>query len=93
MEILQLALLEPKYAILDETDSGLDVDALKIVTDGVERARAKGMGVLVITHYARILKHLAPDRVHVLADGKIARSGGKDLADEIERDGYAFLNA
>ena len=92
MEVLQLALLEPKYAVLDETDSGLDVDALKIVTEGVERARRKGMGVLLITHYTRILKHLAPDRVHVLSDGRIARSGGKELAEEIERDGYAFLN-
>lgn len=91
MEILQLALLEPKYAVLDETDSGLDVDALKIVTDGVSRAREKGMGVLLITHYARILRHLVPDRVHVLSDGAIARSGGKELADEIEKEGYAFL--
>jgi len=91
MEILQLALLEPKYAILDETDSGLDVDALKIVTEGVSRAREKGMGVLLITHYTRILKHLVPDRVHVLSDGAIVKSGGKELAEEIEREGYAFL--
>ncbi len=91
MEILQLALLAPKYAILDETDSGLDVDALKIVTDGIESARRAGMGVLLITHYTRILKHLAPNRVHVLSDGRIVRSGGKELAEQIEKEGYAFL--
>ncbi len=91
MEALQLALLEPKYAVLDETDSGLDVDALKIVTDAIAKVRGKDMGILLITHYARILKHLAPDRVHVLADGVIAKSGGKELADEIEREGYSFL--
>jgi Fe-S cluster assembly ATP-binding protein len=91
MEILQLMLLAPKYAVLDETDSGLDVDALRIVTDGINAARATGMGVLVITHYARILTQIVPDKVHVLAGGTIVRSGGKDLAEEIERDGYAFL--
>ncbi|MEY4745337.1 MAG: hypothetical protein RL272_1282 [Candidatus Parcubacteria bacterium] len=91
MEILQLALLSPKYAILDETDSGLDVDALKIVTDGINAVRGSGMGVLLITHYARILKHLVPDKIHVLAEGRIAKSGGRELADEIEKEGYAFL--
>lgn len=93
MEILQLALLEPKYAILDETDSGLDVDALKVVTSGIAAVRAKNpdMGILLITHYARILDQLAPDHVHVLSNGAIVRSGGRELADEIEKDGYAFL--
>jgi Fe-S cluster assembly ATP-binding protein len=91
MEILQLMLLAPKYAVLDETDSGLDVDALRIVTDGINAARQTGMGMLVITHYARILTQIVPDKVHVLAGGTIVRSGGKDLAEEIERDGYAFL--
>jgi Fe-S cluster assembly ATP-binding protein len=94
MEILQLALLEPKYAILDETDSGLDVDALKIVAEGIAAVRVANpqMGLLVITHYPRILEHLPPTKVHVLSDGKIAREGGPELAHEIEKDGYAFLN-
>jgi Fe-S cluster assembly ATP-binding protein len=93
MEILQLALLEPKFAILDETDSGLDVDALKVVTDGIARIREThpDMGILLITHYARILDRLPPQHVHVLAGGKIVRSGGRELVDEIERDGYAFI--
>lgn len=93
MEILQLALLEPKYAILDETDSGLDVDALKIVTAGIAKVREANpqMGILIITHYARMLEQLSPDHVHVLSDGAIVRSGGRELADEIEKDGYAFL--
>lgn len=93
MEILQLALLEPKYAILDETDSGLDVDALHIVTDGIAAVRAANphMGFLVITHYPRILEKLPPVKVHVLWDGHIAREGGPELAQEIEKDGYAFL--
>ncbi len=88
MEILQLALLSPKYAILDETDSGLDVDALKIVTAGIDRARAAGTGILLITHYTHILRYLAPDKVHVMQDGRIVKSGGKELADEIETNGY-----
>ncbi len=92
MEILQLALLEPKYAVLDETDSGLDVDALKIVTDGINAVRQKEMGILLITHYARILAHLPPNHVHVLIDGQIVRSGGPELAEQIEREGYGFLN-
>ncbi len=88
MEILQLALLEPKYAVLDETDSGLDVDALKIVSDGVRKLREKGMGVLLITHHARILQDLEPDKVHVLKDGLIVADGSADLAAEIEKDGF-----
>jgi Fe-S cluster assembly ATP-binding protein len=93
MEILQLALLEPKYAVLDETDSGLDVDALKVVADGVKKLRGKGMGILLITHHTSILHELIPDRVHVLADGVIIKEGGKKLADEIEKNGFTGLNA
>ncbi|MEY4723032.1 MAG: hypothetical protein RLZZ324_545 [Candidatus Parcubacteria bacterium] len=94
MEILQLALLEPKYAILDETDSGLDVDALDIVTAGIAAVRSAnpGMGILLITHYPRILERLEPDAVHVLSKGRIAREGGMELAREIEKTGYAFLD-
>ena len=94
MEILQMALLEPKYAILDETDSGLDVDALKVVTDGITAVRAANphMGILLITHYAPILAQLPPDKVHVLSEGQIVRSGGPELAHEIETGGYSFLN-
>ncbi|MFZ0129740.1 MAG: Fe-S cluster assembly ATPase SufC [Candidatus Dormiibacterota bacterium] len=88
MEILQLAMLRPKLAILDETDSGLDVDALRTVADGVMRLCGPDMGVLVITHYPRILEHLHPDRVHVLHDGRVVTSGGADLARKIEREGY-----
>jgi Fe-S cluster assembly ATP-binding protein len=92
-EILQLAMLMPKYAILDETDSGLDVDALAVVTDGINRIRGteegKRMGILVITHYARILDRLNPDRVHVMQKGRIVKSGGPELAKEIESSGYA----
>ena len=87
-EILQLAMLRPKLAILDETDSGLDVDALRTVADGVMRLSGPEMGVLVITHYPRILEHLHPDRVHVLHDGRVVTSGGADLARQIEREGY-----
>ena len=88
-EILQMALLEPKLAILDETDSGLDIDALKIVADGVNALRGEGRSMLVITHYQRLLHYIVPDRVHVLADGRIQRSGGADLAIDLERTGYA----
>ncbi len=88
MEILQLALLEPKYAVLDETDSGLDVDALKIVSDGVNKLCEKGMGVLLITHHMRILKELVPEKVYVMKDGIIVASGGSTLAEEIEKDGF-----
>lgn len=90
LEILQMAVLEPKFAILDETDSGLDVDAIKAVASGVRQIVEKyGTGVIVITHYQRILQYLSPDVVHVLVDGKIAKSGGADLADTIEKTGYA----
>ncbi|WP_193607014.1 Fe-S cluster assembly ATPase SufC [Nocardioides lijunqiniae] len=88
-EIAQLELLDPKVAILDETDSGLDIDALKVVSDGVNRFRAKeGKGVLLITHYTRILRYITPDRVHVFVDGKIADQGGPELADQLEAEGY-----
>lgn len=92
-EILQLMMLNPKYAILDETDSGLDVDALKAVTDGINAVRKSGMGILVITHYTRILKYLDPNKVHVMAEGKIVASGAADLADRIEHEGYADIIA
>ena len=89
-EILQLELLKPKIAILDETDSGLDVDALRIVSEGVNRIREKNdMGVMLITHYTRILKYIKPDFVHVFAGGKIVEQGGVDLADRLEANGYA----
>ena len=88
-EVLQMAVLEPALAILDETDSGLDIDALKIVADGVNTLRAPDRSMLVITHYQRLLNYIVPDRVHVLAHGRIARSGGKELAQELEQKGYA----
>jgi Fe-S cluster assembly ATP-binding protein len=88
-EVLQMAMLEPKMAILDETDSGLDIDALKIVADGVNKLRAEDRSFLVITHYQRLLDYIVPDFVHVLAKGKIVKSGGKDLALELEASGYA----
>ena len=88
-EVLQMAVLEPTLALLDETDSGLDIDALKIVADGVNALRAPERAMLVITHYQRLLDHIVPDRVHVLAHGRIAKSGGKELALELERKGYA----
>ena len=88
-EILQLSLLRPKIAILDETDSGLDVDALRVVSDGVERYRSSGdVGVLLITHYTRILRHITPDHVHVFAGGRIVESGGPELAERLEEEGY-----
>jgi len=94
-EIAQLELLDPRVAVLDETDSGLDIDALKVVADGVNRFRAReGKGVLLITHYTRILRYIEPDFVHVFVDGKVAESGGKDLADTLEAEGYdKYLNA
>jgi Fe-S cluster assembly ATP-binding protein len=88
-EILQMALLQPKIAILDETDSGLDIDALKIVADGVNAMRGPNFSALVITHYQRLLNHIVPDRVHVLADGRIVASGGPELAHRLEAEGYA----
>src|SRR3954452_9234314 len=88
-EILQLELLEPKVAVLDETDSGLDIDALKVVSEGVNRYKAKGdRGVLLITHYTRILRYITPDFVHVFVDGRIAEEGGPELAEELEASGY-----
>jgi len=87
-EILQMAMLEPDFAILDETDSGLDIDALRAVADGIERLRTPDRSLLVITHYPRLLEHVRPDVVHVLRDGRIIRSGGAELAHELEQDGY-----
>ncbi len=87
-EILQLELLKPKIAILDETDSGLDVDALRVVSEGVNRARGNGIGTLLITHYTRILRYIQPDFVHVFFDGRIAESGGPELAEKLESEGY-----
>ena len=93
VEILQMALLTPEIAILDETDSGLDIDALRTVCEGVTTVqRSTGMGVLLITHYNRILDYIMPDQVHVLIDGKVVRSGGKEFAKEVEAKGYDWLN-
>ena len=88
MEILQMALLDPKMAILDETDSGLDIDALRIVADGVNALRGKDRGLLVITHYQRLLEYIRPDTVHVMAKGRIVSTGGPELALELEKNGY-----
>lgn len=88
-EILQMAMLEPTLCVLDETDSGLDIDALKVVSDGVNALRSPDRSTLVITHYQRLLNHIVPDKVHVLADGRIQKTGGKDLALELEKSGYA----
>jgi len=90
-EILQMAMLEPKICILDETDSGLDVDAMKLVANGVNALRDEGRGFLVITHYQRLLDHIKPDVVHIMADGKIIKSGGPELALEVENNGYSDL--
>jgi Fe-S cluster assembly ATP-binding protein len=90
-EILQLLLLQPKLAVLDETDSGLDIDALQVVADGVNRFRSDTNTVLMITHYQRLLNYIVPDAVHVLADGVIVKSGGRELAEELEARGYAWL--
>lgn len=90
-EIFQMAMLEPKLAILDETDSGLDIDALRIVANGVNKLKSKDNAVLVITHYQRLLEYIVPDYVHVLMNGKIVRSGGKELALELEEKGYDWL--
>jgi Fe-S cluster assembly ATP-binding protein len=90
-EIFQMAMLEPKLAILDETDSGLDVDALRIVADGVNKLRNENNAILIITHYQRLLNYLQPDFVHILYDGRIVKSGTKDLALEIEQNGYDFI--
>lgn len=88
MEILQMAMLSPRFLILDETDSGLDIDALRIVADGVNALRSPERGMLVITHYQRLLDYIKPDKVHVLASGRIVASGGPELALELEREGY-----
>ena len=90
-EILQMAMLQPTYAVLDETDSGLDIDALKIVSDGVNAMRSSLRGILLITHYQRLLDYIKPDVVHVMADGQIIKSGGPDLALELEERGYDWL--
>jgi Fe-S cluster assembly ATP-binding protein len=92
-EILQMAMLEPKMCILDETDSGLDVDAMKLVSDGVNALRSEGRGFLVITHYQRLLDHIKPDVVHIMADGRIVKTGGPELALEVEQNGYADILA
>ena len=90
-EILQMSILNPKYCILDETDSGLDIDALKEVSQGVNRMRASDRGFLVITHYQRLLEYIVPDKVHVMCEGKIVLSGDKDLAVELENKGYDWI--
>src|SRR5204862_8168512 len=89
-EIVQMAMMEPDVAILDETDSGLDIDALRIVANGITEVRAArpALGILLITHYQRILEHLTPDRVHVLLDGRIVATGGPELAERVEREGF-----
>ncbi|MEO0668006.1 MAG: Fe-S cluster assembly ATPase SufC [Pseudomonadota bacterium] len=92
-EILQMAMLEPKMCILDETDSGLDVDAMKLVAEGVNALRDTGRGFLVITHYQRLLDHIKPDVVHIMADGRIVKTGGPELALEVENNGYADILA
>lgn len=91
-EILQMAMLEPKLAFLDETDSGLDIDALKVVSDGVNALRSPDRAMVVVTHYQRLLDHIVPDFVHVLADGKIVKSGDKDLALKLEAEGYGWID-
>jgi Fe-S cluster assembly ATP-binding protein len=90
-EIFQMAVLEPRLALLDETDSGLDIDALKIVAEGVNALRAPERATVVVTHYQRLLNYIVPDFVHVLSDGRIVRSGGKELALELEAKGYGWL--
>jgi Fe-S cluster assembly ATP-binding protein len=90
-EMFQMAVLEPKLAILDETDSGLDIDALRTVSEGINRLRGPERAIILVTHYQRLLNYVAPDFVHVLADGRIVRSGGKELAYELEEKGYAWL--
>jgi Fe-S cluster assembly ATP-binding protein len=90
-EILQLAMLQPEFAVLDETDSGLDIDALRVVADGVNAMRGDERGFLIITHYTRILEYVTPDFVHILIDGRIVREGGPELADELEDKGYEWV--
>jgi Fe-S cluster assembly ATP-binding protein len=93
VEILQMAMLRPKISVLDETDSGLDIDALRVVASGVKELVGPEMGALVITHYQRILNYIEPDFVHVFVDGKIVEEGGKELAEKLEREGYAAWGA
>jgi len=90
-EILQLAMLRPQIAVLDETDSGLDIDALRVVSDGVNALRGPDLGTLIITHYTRILRYVRPDFVHIMLDGRIVREGGAELADQLEEQGYDFI--
>jgi Fe-S cluster assembly ATP-binding protein len=90
-EILQMAMLEPKFALMDETDSGLDIDALRIVAEGVNTLRGPGLGVMLITHYQRLLNYIVPDFVHVMYDGRIVKSGDKSLALELESRGYDWV--
>ena len=90
-EILQMMMLEPEFAVMDETDSGLDIDALKIVSRGVSAMRGANFGVLIITHYERILRYIEPDYIHILVDGKIVKSGGRELAGRLEEHGYAWI--
>ena len=90
-EILQMLVLEPKLALLDETDSGLDIDALKVVAKGVNRLRDPKRAIVMVTHYQRLLDHVVPDKVHVLVDGRVVKSGGKELALELEKRGYDWL--
>jgi Fe-S cluster assembly ATP-binding protein len=90
-EILQLSVLDPKLALLDETDSGLDIDALKVVSEGINRFRGPNKAIVLVTHYQRILNYVTPDFVHVLIDGRIVRSGGRELALELESRGYEWL--
>ncbi len=91
LEILQLAMLRPKIAVLDETDSGLDIDALRVVADGVNQFAGPDMGVLIITHYQRILHMVKPDAVHVMYDGRIAKEGGPELVETLEQKGYGWI--
>ncbi len=90
-EILQLAMLRPQIAVLDETDSGLDIDALRVVSDGVNALRGPDLGTLIITHYTRILRYVRPDFVHIMLDGRVVREGGAELADQLEEQGYDFI--
>jgi Fe-S cluster assembly ATP-binding protein len=90
-EILQLAILQPKIAVLDETDSGLDIDSVKIVAEGVNKLVGPEMGVMIITHYQRILRYIKPDHVHILLDGRMVKSGGPELADVLEERGYDWI--
>jgi len=88
-EILQMAMLQPTFSLMDETDSGLDIDALRVVSDGINRVRETGVGTLLITHYTRILRYVEPDFVHVFFGGRIVASGGAELAEQLENEGYA----